>query len=156
MTNPFGTPGNNDAVNDEFSFDFTDYTDGYAVDNGDYDAKVIDMVQGTSKSSGNPMITVTYALVEGKYAGKEFKDFMVMTPAALFKVAAFCKAIGKPIEGKVSLKKDECLNKRVVLRLKQEEYNGTTNSKIDKVLPHADGPDMPKAGDPLAKKKAAK
>lgn len=60
---------------------------------GDYEASLVSAVEGVSKSSGNPMLTVTWKVYSGS---KEttLKDY-ISNPGTLFKLKRIAKALGK-------------------------------------------------------------
>lgn len=140
MSNPFGAPV--DAqVEDDWSVDCTDVKSGFNIEPGLYLAKCIDIKRETSKSSGQPMFTLSYVIMEGPEAGKEFKSWCSLSPKALFKVAETGEAMGLGGAGSVvKLSPDNVLNKAVTLKIEDSLYNGETRSSIAKVLPHPNGP----------------
>jgi hypothetical protein len=147
---PFKKPAADDDGG--FSIDATEVTSGYQIDKGDYPAKVIDVVKGESKA-GNEMLTWTFAITGPKYPGKEMKTWTVMTPAALWKLCEVLEALGIEAKGKVvNFKKKDVIGKQCLIRVKDDVYNDEPSSKLDKCLPHPDGP-IPK-NDPLGAKTA--
>ena len=108
---------------------------------------------------GKPMLTLTIALDGTEFVpkkgggfkarepqhdvgGKEFKRWCSLVPAALFSFAATAKAMGfepAPGTGKIRAKPSDFINRRVVVEMKDSEYNGKVYSGIDEVYPHPDG-----------------
>lgn len=143
MGNPFGKPAEGDSgKGKKFSIDFSDMQSGFNIEEGHYPAKCIDVAEGQSKA-GNDMLTFTFAIMEGEYVGKEFKNFCAITPAALWKLAETLGALGVEVtEGVANFDPDDCLNKACVLEIEDSEYNGNVRSSIKTVHPHEKGPNI--------------
>ena len=137
MNSATGAPmpgGNSSSMNDKFEVDLTDVQDSYAIPDGSYRAKCIDITQDVSKS-GNPMFVWQFELVDGQYAGRQFKLWTAVTPAAMWKVAETVVALGVGQNGQVvKFKRGDVLNKECGLILEQDEYNGKTTTKISRVI----------------------
>lgn len=112
----------------------------FSIPDGMYKAVLI-LVEDTVSSSGNDMLVATYSLLEDDHAGKEFKDFMVLSPKAIWKLEAFLKATGLGNIGEeVDLSFEKYANTMVYLKLKKAApYNGAINSKIVQLLPTEEG-----------------
>lgn len=93
---------------------------------------------GTSKSSGNPMITWTYRVPSVN--NWTIKHYTVTSGEGKWKAqeAIIAADLGKEGE-KTTLVKRNCIGRRVMIQIKLEEYNGKMQGKVDKVLPHKDG-----------------
>lgn len=75
------------------------------LESGSYEFEVTDAVLGNSKSSGNPMITVTLQEVESKI---KVNEYLTLTSKAFFKVVQFTKNAGVKLpEGKIDIESDE-------------------------------------------------
>lgn len=119
---------------DEFEIDLSDVQDNFKVPEGSYMAKCIDVVQGLSKA-GNPMYTWTFVLTSSKFAGRDFKSFTAVTPAAMWKVAETVEALGiGKTGGVVKFKRSDVLNKDCGLLIETSEYEGNERSQIAKVI----------------------
>ena len=130
MPSQFSAP-NNDA----FEVDLSDVQDqSYAIPDGTYKAKCIEVSQDVSKS-GNPMFVWEFEITEGQYAGRTFKSWTAITPAAMWKVAETVIALGIGQQGQVvKFKRQDVLNKECGLVMEQDEYNGKPTSRISRVI----------------------
>lgn len=119
---------------DAFEVDLTNVQDGYTVPDGMYKARCIEVEQSVSQA-GNPMFIWTFAITEDKYAGREFKSWTAITPAAMWKVAETVQALGVGQTGQVvRFKRADVLNKDCGLLIEADEYNGKPSSKITRVI----------------------
>jgi hypothetical protein len=141
MTNPFGKKA---AIT--FDVDLSDVPENsYYVEPGQYAAKVIGLDRQMSKA-GSPMLVVEMALLEGN-PGMQMKTWLSLNPKALFKVADFVEAIGLGKRGeKLSIDPVAARNRRCMILIKDDEYNGRTVSRIEGFAEHKDGPLMPVKG----------
>lgn len=133
--NPFGKPKNTEPEDDDFSLD--DVVEGgsnFLFPDGDYRARVIDVVKETSKA-GNAMWVWTFLIMQGDEGGlgKEVKCWTALTPAAMWKLTEVLKAIGiAVVDGKVRAKRADLVGKECAITCVAEEYNGSESSKIQK------------------------
>lgn len=127
--------GNSASANDAFEVDLSDVQEqSYTIPDGTYRAKCIDVSQDVSKS-GNPMFVWTFELIGGQYAGRQFKSWTAITPAAMWKVAETVIALGVGQTGKVvKFKRGDVVNRECGLVIEQDEYNGKVSSKISRVI----------------------
>lgn len=124
----------NSSTNDSFEVDLTDVQDNFNIPEGTYRMKCTDVEQSVSKG-GNPMFVWTFAVVDGNYAGREFKVFTAITPAAMWKVAETVQALGVGQTGSVvKFKRTDVIGKECGALIEQTEYNGNTRSQISKVM----------------------
>ena len=127
-------PGTTTTPNDAFEVDLSDVQDSYAIPDGVYAAKCVDVSQDISKS-GNPMFVWEFELVGGDYNGRSFKSWTAITPAAMWKVAETVQALGVGQTGQVvKFKRSDVIGKACALIMEQDEYNGKTSSKISNVI----------------------
>ena len=121
--------------NDAFEVDLSDVQDqSYAIPDGAYKAKCIEVSQDVSKS-GNPMFVWEFEITEGQYAGRTFKSWTAITPAAMWKVAETVIALGIGQQGQVvKFKRQDVLNKECGLVMEQDEYNRKPTSRISRVI----------------------
>lgn len=121
--------------NDAFEVDLSGVQDqSYAIPDGTYKAKCIEVSQDVSKS-GNPMFVWEFEITEGQYAGRTFKSWTAITPAAMWKVAETVIALGIGQQGQVvKFKRQDVLNKECGIVMEQDEYNGKPTSKISRVI----------------------
>lgn len=141
---PFGDPNAADGevfeIDDELDEALQeDPNEKWRMDEGDYRARVVDITQGTSKA-GNAMWTWTWAIVSGKYAGRELTLWTALTAKAMFKLREAVEAIGvwKPGQ-KLRLKPSDIIGKEASLKVIMEEYNGRESAKIESVSALDDG-----------------
>lgn len=128
-----GQSANN--LNAGFEVDLTNVQDSsFAIPDGTYKAKCIDITQDVSKS-GNPMFVWEFEIVEGDYRGRTFKSWTAVTPAAMWKVAETVQALGVGQTGQVvKFKKGDVINKLCGIVMEQDEYNGKPTSRITRVI----------------------
>jgi hypothetical protein len=142
-SNPFGSPTENES-DAAFEVEFDDNDNPYYVAEGDYTAKVVGVEQQVSKN-GNPMWVWDFAiLTRGDYEGKELRLFAVLTPQALFRLKETLVALGLMDEStkRVKFDQDKALNRRAVITVVDNVYQGRKNSSIQEVHAHPDGPIM--------------
>jgi hypothetical protein len=122
-------------MNMGFEVDLTDVQESsFAIPDGTYKAKCVDITQDISKS-GNPMFIWDFEIVEGNYKGKTFKSWTAITPAAMWKVAETVQALGVGQTGQVvKFKKGDVINKLCGIVMEQDEYNGKPTSRIVRVI----------------------
>jgi hypothetical protein len=131
----------------------------FQVPDGWWEARTISAVKELSKTSGKPMVTLTVALTgdvynddgvlvtheeSEKHGGKEFKTWISLTPAALFKVKQAAESLDLPIteEGRLRCKLSAFLNKRLMVQMKTETYQDRESSKVGNLARHPDGPEL--------------
>lgn len=127
-------PGNTAAANDDFMVDLTEVQDNFKVPDGLY-KMVCNEVEQTVSKSGNPMFVWTFAVSQGEYAGREFKVFTAITPAAMWKVAETVVALGVGQTGQVvKFKRSDVIGKECGALIEETEYNGQVRSQISRVM----------------------
>ena len=132
--NPLMMPG---AVADEFDLDLSDVTNYFIIPDGDYKVVCVDVEQSVSQA-GNPQFVWTFSIEDGKYKGKEFKQFTALTPAAMWKVAETVTALGVGAAGeRVKFTRATVVGKKCIATIEETEYKGKVNSSIIKVSPVA-------------------
>lgn len=131
-------PGSNPTAANEFEVDLTNTSSGYNVPDGAYRMRLVEVEQSVSQS-GNPMFIWTFTIVEGEYAGKDFKSFTALTPAAMWKVAEVVQALGVGQTGQVvKFKRSDVINRECGAVIEMQEYNGNERSSIAKVISLSD------------------
>ncbi len=91
---------------------------------GDYEAIIVAAVDGTSKTSGNPMLTVKFR-VYSTTGGEMLLDEYIVTPGTVFKLGAIAKALGKSDEFKAdTFDVERYIGKSLIVELDIEEGNG--------------------------------
>lgn len=128
-------PGTAPTSNDAFEVDLSNVQENsYAIPDGVYAAKCIDVTQDVSKS-GNPMFVWEFELVGGDYNGRTFKSWTAITPAAMWKVAETVQALGVGQTGQVvKFKRSDVIGKACGLVIEQDEYNGKPTSRVSNVI----------------------
>lgn len=128
-------PGNTPNTADNFEVDLTDVQENsFTIPDGPYKVKCVDVEQSVSKG-GNPMFVWTFEVSEGSHAGFQSKVFTAITPAAMWKVAETVIALGVGQTGSVvKFKRTDVIGKECGAMFEQTEYNGKTNSQIQKVI----------------------
>jgi hypothetical protein len=77
---------------------------------GEYTLDVLAVKQETSKSKGNPMLVVTFAVSDGDYAGKELTGYYTLTQKALGRVKRLMMAVGARLD---KIRTDEIVGGRL-------------------------------------------
>lgn len=131
------TPGGpTTGITDSFEVDLSNVEESsaYVIPDGLYKAKCVDIAQDVSKS-GNPMFVWQFEIMDNGFAGRIFKLWTAITPAAMWKVAETVIALGVGQSGQVvKFKRTDVLNKMCGLVMEQDEYNGKPISRIDRVI----------------------
>lgn len=134
---PVQTPmpgGSASAATDSFEVDLTNVQDNFKVPDGLYRVRCQEVEQSVSKG-GNPMFVWTFVVVDGEYAGREFKIFTALTPAAMWKVAETVVALGVGQQGQVvKFKRSDVVGKDCGALIEENEYNGQVRSQIARVM----------------------
>lgn len=132
---PMPSPAGTTTASDFFSVDLSEVEDSsYAIPDGTYKAKCVDIEQGVSKT-GNPMFIWEFEIVEGDFKGRTFKSWTAITPAAMWKVAETVMALGVGQAGEVvKFKRSDVLGKLCGIVMEQDDYNGKKSSKIKSVV----------------------
>lgn len=126
--------GNASASTDAFEVDLTNVQDNFKVPDGLYRVRCQEVEQSVSKG-GNPMFVWTFVVVDGEYAGREFKVFTALTPAAMWKVAETVIALGVGQQGQVvKFKRSDVVGKDCGALIEENEYNGQVRSQISRVM----------------------
>ena len=109
---------------------------------GEYAVRVTNVNKEESKA-GNPMFVWDFEVCDGGHNGHSMRVWTAMTPAALWKLSETVEALGLGENGQaVKFSKQKALGRRALAQVTAEEYNSKWNSKIQKLLPHPDGPIM--------------
>lgn len=128
-------PVQSGAPNGFFEVDLTNADNAGMVPEGNYRVRCIDVTQETSKQ-GNPMFVWTFIIVDGEYAGKEFKYFTAMTPAAIWKVSEAVISLGIGASGQiVRFSRSDVINKECGAEIIDDDYNGNKKSIITRLMP---------------------
>jgi hypothetical protein len=109
------------------------------MDEGNYRARLTEVVAKNAASSGNPMWVWQYEIIEDPYSGRKQWNNTVLTDAALWKVGESFAAFGVPEDTDT----DELIGCTVVLEISQRtitqgQREGQIGNNIDRVLPDMD------------------
>lgn len=138
MTNPFGTPQEEDIF--DLTAEGVELGEETITPEGEYVGKCVDVTKGMSKA-GNPMWIWDFTIVEGSYAGEDFRLHTAITPAALWKLTETLAAMGLVDEaGKpIKFSKGDVINTLVTMEIVPDEYNGRKKASLNKISPYAGG-----------------
>jgi hypothetical protein len=134
---PFGSPSKQDA----FEVDFPDPGEsGLRIPKNRYIGRLVALTKDTS-NAGNPMWVWVFVIIEGKYAGREFKLWTTLTPASMWKVGETLLALG--FEGtpgeKFAFTLEEAIGRGATLVIVDDEFEGRKTSKLQGIEPHPKG-----------------
>lgn len=107
------------------------------IPTGLYRAKVDEITEGTSQSSGNPMLTVVIRITKGDWKDRLLWDYIVLNDASAWKMKQLVKALG--LKEKGSFDPQAQVGTALMVRVKHEtdeEYG--TRSKVGALLPIPD------------------
>jgi len=138
MTNPYGSPSQNDDETFELDdgLDLNDVSSAFYVAPGAYEVEVVDIVAEDS-NAGKPMWTWTLS-VKGtsQYAGKELKVWTSLQANALFKLQEITLATGIWVEGtKLSFKRSDAIGAKAIANVEDRQYKGKTVSSVESMEP---------------------
>lgn len=133
---PFSTAPVSD---DDFTIEI-DVASDVTVPKGTYPA-MVDNVKSSFSNAGNPMLVWEFTLLGKDHLGKKLTMFTAQTPAAMWKLNGVLKALGfdKDESGKIRFKPADAKNRRCVLEVVIENYEGQDRSSIKNVLKHPEG-----------------
>jgi len=117
----------------EFVADLTNYKDrvGARIPEGEYTFRVDD-AELTKARSGNQMIVLSLEVLNGPEAGETVIDRLTLSPAAMFRVVNFLKALGIPTPKKrLKLDTKRFINRRSKAEVADgEPYRNTVKSEV--------------------------
>ena len=151
-SNPFGRPAAGKEAEDVFEVQVPEGDGDFLIDEDEVIGRVVSLEKATSEA-GNPMWTWTFAVNEGKNAGKELRSYTALTPAAMWKLREMLEALGLgEAGGTAKFTKKDAIGRLCVLHLEPDTYKGVKRSTIASVSPHPDGAGTrakPKAAGPV-------
>lgn len=129
-----GLPKDEEVV---FEEDFTDVQSGFArIPAGSYPAVVVGIKKGESKGTGNPQYEWIFKITDGEFRNAEIRSWTSLVPAARWKVVEHLEACGIAASGSiVRFTSGDLVGKPVRIEVVIDEYQGKTNSKIQRVNP---------------------
>lgn len=119
--------------------DFTNVKDrgSVRVEPGNYLAKVKSVKKETAKSSGNPMLVVTFEFLSGPAQGRTIVDRHILTESSLWTLRNLLEAMGFKVPAReMRLDIDTLLNRKVgIVVVDGDEYQGRIKSEVSDYLP---------------------
>lgn len=109
--------------------DFTGVESYGLVPGGKYAAKAVSAEVNTN-GQGNDQIKVNFEIIKGELKGSRIMNFFVLVDSALWKLKEYMNSIGLKTDGKIAIDCDKFLNKTCEIVVNEEEYEGTTRSRI--------------------------
>lgn len=114
------------------------------IPKGIYDAEVDEVTYGKSNSSGAPMFTFSFRIDGGEFEGRKLPYYTSFSPKALSGTktalsrldANMFSGVFKPQEVAES---GALLQKKLRIKVGEQEYNGEIRSKIDYILAPSTG-----------------
>lgn len=98
---------------------------------GDYKGKIIKAVRDVSSDKGSPCIKMTLKITEGKFKGKNVIERVWLSPKALPRLADMLEILGVKVKKtEIGIPVDQLVGKEIGFRLEDDEYEGTTRSKV--------------------------
>ena len=134
---------NPEVSSEEFAIDLTGVGNGksksYTIPEGDYTVILTDLEKGIS-SNNNPQWIWTFEVGNGPHVGFSLKMWTATTAAATWKIGQVLEALELASPGEVvKFSKDDAIGRRCVAEVIDSEYNSTTRSKIETLMPHPEG-----------------
>lgn len=105
------------------------------VPKGTYLAEIDEAKYGMSQSSGKPMITATWKIIDGEYEGRKLLQFLSFSPKALPGTKTNISRIAPELTTQTWKPNELCatgyfLGKRAKIRVDLGEYQGDMRSQI--------------------------
>lgn len=154
--NPYGIANDEDDLDSVSIGGMDNIESKFRCTAGYHAVLIVGAKKDVSKSSGNQMVvltmqsTGTYGSANAKVldksnpadAGKEVKDYYVLTEAAKFRLEHLRQAFDLPLgpNGQLSFKPSQLIGKRAVANFVDEPYEDTIQSKCKRLFRHPDGP----------------
>ena len=97
-----------------------------------YEAKIFD-AEATMSSNGNPMIIITWEIMDGEFAGRRWKDYVVLTVP--WRVKQYAEVVG--IESGTELDTEDFIGAEGIIEIVHEKAkdNDEIRAKIKSVKP---------------------
>lgn len=129
--------------------DFSSTPDQDLMDAGVYDAIITDFEVKDSKSSEYPYINWTLTLSGGQYDNRKQFAMSSLSPKAAGMLKGHLQAFGETKESlasKFTVDPAKYIGCRVRIKVIHEVYQDVTRDKVDRILPHPEGPGKAVAG----------
>ena len=125
-------------------YNLDDIADSFVVmEPGKYAARVLECEEGES-STGNPMLTWTWEIVDGEYQGREVKSFTSLQEHALFGLKQHLEAFG--LSGEVDFDTERLVGKRALLTISKSKMRSRKTGEEMDVNRVENVAALPKAG----------
>lgn len=135
MAGGFGKPKDDDEIVVDGLGDVDE--NPWYIPKGEHAASVTLVEKGTSKE-GNPKTVFTFSITAGEAKGKDIKIHLSHSEKALWKLKQVLKALGFDTTGKsLKFKTKECVGRKCVLVIEDNEFNGEMRSNVKTVKPPA-------------------
>ena len=96
---------------------------------GEHIGKIVD-AELKDTNNGDDMIILKFEVVSGPSKGSRVKENFPLTDNARWKLKQLLDAIGMKSDGKLVIDTDKLMDKRVIIEVALEEYNGKKYPKI--------------------------
>jgi len=108
---------------------------------GRYLVEIEDAMLGEGKTSGQPVVTWTFRLLEGE-PGRRLFFTMSLQPQALWRLQALLRALGERAEGEFEFEPEDYIGRRVIAEVVTRERNGEEREDIARFLPAGKAPQV--------------
>lgn len=104
---------------------------GKSVPDGTYDAKVVEVVEKESESSGNPYLSWKWSIISKRAKGAIVYDNASLTPQSLWRLRGLLEALGVDVpDGSMDLDLDDLVDLEATLEISNEKYDGKDRPRI--------------------------
>lgn len=114
------------------NLDFSSVPSREALPEGVYELQIAEVTEKTS-STGNPMLAVTYDVLDVEGQRKVFDNY-VLIDKCLWKIKELFTALGIDTSEIVSIDPQELVGMTCKGKLIQEEYEGNVQNRVKKIL----------------------
>ena len=117
------------------NLDFSSVPSREALEEGVYNLRIAS-VEETTSSTGNPMLKVEYDVL-GVDGNRKLWDNYVLIDKCLWKIKELFDALGIDTSEIVEMDVSELVGMEVQAKVIQEDYQGTMQNRVKKILPSA-------------------
>ena len=117
------------------NLDFSSVPSREALEEGVYNLRIAN-VEETTSSTGNPMLKVEYDVL-GVDGNRKLWDNYVLIDKCLWKLKELFDALGVDTSEIVEMDVTELVGMEVQAKVIQEDYQGTMQNRVKKILPSA-------------------
>lgn len=126
--------------------DLSEAEDPTIVGPGTYTVVVTDAKEGRSSKKQTPQIELDLEIQGGEYNGRGLREFLYLTPKALWRVGLALKALGVPVpeEGEFQLDPSTLIGRKCQVSVKHEVWESNVQTRVDTFSPieNGGGPDV--------------